>query len=176
LAEVWTPDQWFAQHFGYRYVPMGSHAELKLHDTSPNGKVYDVATLWYEVGRRGRVRYELAQLGLKPSPIEAWGWERHNLLMDSRCMVMVHQHEHLPVVAPSRWALAAAYSLPVITETLADPGIFSYSYRLMSSFEYLPFFTRDRLRDNAKMEDYGRALHNLLCRDYTFRKGIEKHL
>lgn len=179
-VEIWSPDAWYADLIGARYVPMGGHPDLKLHPTRPNGRVFDVATLFAPTPRRQWAVHQLQNerhLHLAPTQ-DCWDEHRHNVLMQSRCMVMVHQLDNSPTVAPQRWALAAAYGLPVITETLGNPGIFSEGRRLMADLPFLGEFTAMWLRaeNKARLEDYGNALHDFLCHHYTFRKSVEANL
>jgi hypothetical protein len=90
-------------------------------------------------------------------------------------MLHIHQHDGIQTIAPQRWALAAAYGLPLITETLLDWGIFGYKHLLMSDYEHLPEFVKMWTRRNEAriLEDYGRALHHLLCVERTFRANVE---
>lgn len=176
IREIWAADRWYCSKLMARYVPLGSHPGLKLRPDSPNGQIHDTATLWYVTGRRGQVLADFARYGVSTAPpCDLWGEARHNVLMNSRCMVHVHQRDDAFTVAPQRFALAAAYSLPMITETLTDCGIFTQSYRLMSDIRHMGEFTRMWLqpRNSQRLQDYGHALHQLLCVDHTFRKVIE---
>ena len=49
---------------------------------------------------------------------------------------------------------------------------------LMCNYEHLPEFVRMwTLRNEARiLEDYGRALHQLLCVEWTFRVCVEEAL
>lgn len=177
-VEIWTPDAWWSKQKGLRYVPMGGHGGLRLDDNGRTwAKKYDVATLFAPSYRRYAAIGQLTANAVTIAP-NGWGQERHEILSQSRCMVSVHQNDGLLTVAPQRWALAAAYSLPMITETLADPGVFTANYRLMSDLQHIGEFARTWLApENARMvEDYGRSLHQFLCEHYTFRKGIEAHV
>lgn len=176
-VEIWSPDKWWAEKIGAKYVPMGSHGGLCHEDGLDWAKVYDVATLWAPSFRRYVGRGQLISHGINIAP-DGWGQARHELLSQSRCMVTVHQKDGLATVAPQRWCLAAAYGLPMITETLADSGIFTATYRLMCDLEYLGQFVQTWLApENANaLADYGHGLHQLLCERYTFRKGIEAAL
>lgn len=186
LAETWSADKWFAETYHQRYVPMGGHAGLRPDEPAEDGAVYDVAWLAYESYRRMHARAQLTAYSLSIAP-NGWGSERHKILSHARCMVHVHQlHTNnddpigtpIATVCPLRWVLAAAYSLPMVTETLADCGIFSSSYRLMADMDYLPQFLGAWLEPvNANLlRDFGHALNRLLTVDYTFRKGIEAHV
>lgn len=186
LSEVWTGDQHWADTYYQRYVPIGSHPGLRPDEPADDGAVYDVAWLAYESYRRMHARAQMTAHALTIAP-NGWGRERHNILSRSRCMVHVHQLHHdnddpfgtpIATVCPLRWVLAAAYSLPMVTETLADEGVFTAGYRLMAGLDYLPQFLTTWLEPvNANLlHDFGHSLNRFLCHEYTFRKGIEGHL
>lgn len=179
LAEVWVSDRWYGQQItGHtvRYVPLGSDARLPLTPIERNGHYeYDVATLSYNVWRRQRALEDLQNHGLTIAP-NAWGEERDRNLEQTRAMVHIHQHDNVPTVAPSRWAIAAANHLPMITETLADEGIFGKSYKLMTDFAHMGEAAALWLKDERALADYASSLHGLLCEHFTFRKCIEAAL
>lgn len=186
LSEVWTGDRYWAETYHQRYVPMGGHAGLRPDEPIEDGVIYDVAWLAYESYRRMHARAQMTAYALSIAP-NGWGSERHKILSHARCMVHVHQlHTNnddpigtpIATVCPLRWVLAAAYSLPMVTETLADCGIFSSSFRLMADMDYLPQFLGTWLEPvNANLlRDFGHALNRLLCEQYTFRKSVEAHV
>lgn len=201
-VEIWSPDKWWAERISAKYVPMGSHPNLvgywaassgdgklvkswfppeggkPLTDAQLNAeKKYDAVTLWADSYRRYHAQDLLQSNAVTIAP-KGWGSERDDILIRSRCMVSVHQKDGLPTVAPQRWCLAAAYHLPMITETLADPGLFTSPVRLMCDLGYIGRFTANWLRpENANaLANIGDSLHHLLCERYTFRKGIEDAL
>lgn len=176
VSEVWASDAWYAQRVGARYVPMGSHAGL-ADGPAADGTRYDFAMMSYFTYRRQWVRDRLLERGLTLAP-NAWGEERHAVLSATRAMLHVHQLDNVNTVAPGRFALAAAYSLPVISERLDERGVFEYGCMLTSDYANLADFADMWLRHNEAhiLADYGRALHNLLCRDHTFRKCVEAAL
>lgn len=178
VAEVWASDKLYATQIGAKYVPMGSHPDLNVFNHEPVEKIYDVAQVSYQVGRRQHVTAQLLKEGLVLAQNEGlWGVERSAVLRQSRVMVHVHQHETAPGVAPLRWCLAAAHQLPIISEHIPDRGIFGYSHMLMSSYNFLPQFTAMTIRDSYhRLNDFGMALHNLLCRELTFLRSVEAAL
>lgn len=184
-VEAWAADAWYAERIGARYVPIGSHPGLNLADDTDTAfeKKYDVVTLWADCERRYYARARLMENSISIAP-NGWGDVRHEILSQSRAMVCVHQQAFdntqavntpIATVAPQRWCLAAAYRLPMITETLFDPGIFTATTRLMCDLQHIGSFMRTWLApENARLlADYGHSLHQLLCQRYTFRHGIE---
>lgn len=173
IADVWTMDVEYARRIGAKYVPPGSHPGLRMDAFIPQMKVYDVAMLAYLSPRRQQIVNDLTRLGVRLAP-RGWGLARHRVLTQSRIMLHVHQHEHIGGVACLRWAIAAAYRLPIITESLwGDPGIFQPGTHSMNrDYHALPEFVKDAL-NWPNLQSYGDALHDLLCEYRTFRKIVD---
>jgi hypothetical protein len=173
VRRTWAADAWYARRVGAEYVPLGSHPDLRL-SAEPADKRYDAALLAY-MGppRRQQVAHDLRQHGITLAP-NAWGEERDGILRSTRLVAHVHQHEGVRTVAPGRFALAAAYGLPLVTETLDDPGIFTPGTLLQSDAAHYADFTRMWLGDEAKLRDFGASLHWLLCREHTFRRCVDQ--
>lgn len=174
--ELWAADKWYAAYIGARYVPMGSHPGLRMFDFRPALHVgIDVAFIGFIEGleRRMVIRHQLEERGLMVSKPVAWGEERHWLLDDSKVYLHVHQHAAIPAVPPLRMVVAAAYSLPVVSERFVDAGIFSgnvYEVAYAAIAEAIPHIPREPFQYE------GQFLHQLLCVDYTFRKSVEAAL
>lgn len=175
-VETWTTDKWYADLKNLRYVPMGSHRDLNPHPLDTVDKVYDVCTLWAGSYNRYHAEDLIQRVGLTRAP-NGWGEDRHRILAQSRMMVAVHQNPQAQTVAPQRWALAAAYKLPVISETLADAGILG-DVTIQTDLESIGEVAASwkRMENIGKLKAKGECLHKLLCEEYTFRKGIESAL
>lgn len=176
VADVWASDPWYATQIGARYVPVGGDERLNEVGVSI-AKQYDVSLLSYQTHRRQLVTAQLVQQGLTLAPIgNLWGRYRSAVLVESRAMVHVHQHDQMPTIAPLRWCLAAAHRLPMITETVQERGLFSYSYMVQANYDFLAEFTKHMLQDKHRLNDYAEALHELLCRHYTFKKVVDANV
>lgn len=175
-VEVWSADKWYADLKNLRYVPMGSHPALNPNPRETVDKIYDVCTLWAGSYTRYHAEDLLQREGLQRAP-NGWDEARHTILSKSRSMVVVHQNPQAPTVAPQRWAMAAAYKLPVISETLGNAGIFE-DVTVQANLEDIGVIAANRLKpaNVGKLIEMGKALHNLLCYEYTFQKGIEAAL
>jgi len=175
ISAVWNSDKWFADTHGLKYVPMGSHPGLKLGIGYPADVPYHAAFLGYMIPRRQQVWTWLKERGLRITTNGAWGEDRHRLLIQSAIYLHVHQHDDKPGMPPLRLVVAAAYRMPFITETVADPGIFGYTHFMQSEYTHLADFVRMWAcdEDRQRLNDYGAALHDLLCRDMTFRRSVE---
>jgi len=177
VSRVWASDAWLAKSKDFEYVPMGG--DLRLNEVGinyPATKVFDVSLLSYQTHRRQVVTRQLIEAGLRLAPISnLWGRERSVKLLQSRLMVHVHQNDNTPGIASLRWCLAAAHKLPLVTETVNDAGIFTRGTMMQSEYQYIAGFTEAMLKSNL-LDEYAIALHELLCKEYTFAKGIESHV
>lgn len=175
LTEYWHMDAWTAARIGARYVPVGGDARL-YEEAAHTGVPYNVAYLGYMIPRRQQMWAWLQDRGLRLSPTSAWGKERAEVLNNSIAYLHVHQWDNAPGVPALRMVVAAAYGLPVISETFADEGIFS-QVTLQADFYRLAGHTALWAQSRSeRLVAYGDALHDLLCREYTFRKGVEAAL
>lgn len=177
VRDVWTSDCWYSQRLQQhglpcRYVPLGSHRGLNYHpdDTMPHE--YDAALMAYLgpyrrswLADRLRPRIRLAPNG--------WGADRDDLLRKSRSMLNIHQHEGINTVPAQRFALAAAYRLPVITEALTDGGVFDTQTVLSAGYHELADCAVAWIADGRLLHDMGEALYEKLCVENTFEKCVE---
>lgn len=178
VSRVWHIDPYFAKQFGFEYVPCGSDDRLnELGTQYPAQKRYDVAILSYQTHRRQAITAQLENEGLRLAPISGvWGRLRSDVLLSSYAMCHTHQNENMAGIASLRWAIAAAHSLPAITETVNERGIFGNGCMVQSDYDFLAKFTYHMLQDKQRLADYGAALHDLLCVENTFRKVIEANV
>jgi len=179
VSELWASDKWYAEKIGAHYVPMGSHTGLRPDQRAfYSYETYDVDYIGYIVGvhRRERMRQMLMNEGVRVSPHGAWGDERHRILSNSLMYLHVHQLDNVPTVAPLRMVVAAAYSLPVVSEAVDDPGVFQYERLLMTSYDDLPRYCKLLAETPAYLHQAGAALHEFLCIENTFRKSVEAAL
>lgn len=176
VSEAWTSDRWHADLIGARFVPIGSHPELNMYPGDEPAKEYDVAFLAAPCYRRYQIWGDIAERGLSVAP-NGWADSRHSALSKSRCMVIAHQWEEFKCIAPLRWALCAAYKLPIISETVWCRDPFGHGHFMTCDLDRLGEFTEMHVRDPYnQLSDYGLALHGFLCHEMTFRKSIERAL
>jgi len=157
IDEVWVSDRQLALETGLRFVPLGSNAGMG-RPGQPNEKRYDLVHISYTGPPRRQTIYnhfQKSQVG--PN---CWPPERDKVLQRSRFALNVHQDNH-PFCEPLRFALFAAYGLPILTETVIDA--FPYCDRTMqfANYDHLVPRMRDMLKD-----DYNRWLAmGQRCRD-----------
>jgi hypothetical protein len=175
VSRVWTGDKWYAERIGGQYVPMGSHAGLVGTSTLTDGQSWDVSPLSYFSGRRTFIMDRLRERGVTIAP-NAWGEERDAVLKASSAIVHIHQHERIHTVTPLRFAIAAAWHKPLISEKVYDRGIFDRAV-LYADYGSLPDYTTLMVRRYSDLlQAKADELYDLLCIKNTFRSFVEAAL
>jgi len=172
--EVWVSDKHLhSMDTRARFVPLGSHPGLGGAKVRPAD--FDVAFMGYMIPRRQTVADQLSALGYRLAP-NGWGVDRRHTLQRTRLMLNVHQHNTpLPIAEPLRIALAAAFRMPLVSETLARPRPLQSGWDVLS-------VGYDRLAETAQLvlqrehleRELGDRLYRKLCCEQTFREGVER--
>ncbi len=174
VEEVWASDRWYANRIGARYVLFGSHQKLALSEFTRFDTIeYDLAPMAYIYGRREHKINELRNAGYRIAP-NAWGDERDRILRRSLAFLHIHQLPGVYTVAPGRFALAAAYRLPLLAESVTDPADFKDRVIWASYDEIVQ--RAYNIASEPNDLTYGYALHDFLCVDRTFKKEVEAAL
>jgi hypothetical protein len=173
VSEVWAADPWYAEQIGAQYVLLGSHPGLNLDPSTEADKAADVIMLAYMTNRRMQMAVWLQERGLSIAR-NAWKEARHNAILQSRAMLHVHQHDNVATVAPQRFALAAAYKIPMIAESVCAPSVMKDAV-LWAGYSDLPDVVQRNVYDH-RLGALGEALHQVLCVDHSFRKCVESAL
>lgn len=167
--QVWVSDRWMAgQHPTFKHVIFASHPEFGNNCIPIE---YDYTHQSYVWGRREAVYRRLQGLGLREGP-NGWGDERDAVLRRSATMVHVQQYP-LPLYTPLRFAIAAAYALPLVCEQLNDPYPLTDAEIVQVPLEQLPEKVRDVAHDPST---FGERLYEALCMDRSFGKEVENAL
>lgn len=176
VDDIWVSDQTYHAMAPARtkFVVMGSRKELRL-DAVPIAR-YDVAHLSYVNYRRGHIYGQLHQHGLQVAP-NGWGLERAAILNGSSLLLNVHQTEAL-IGEPLRFAIAAAHSSVLVSETLAAPYPMTHNLDYFDiSYGGLKAVCMHLLgTDKAYRDQIGANLHRLLCVEHEFPKGALEQL
>lgn len=174
-GEVWASDKAWADAHGAKYVLMGSHPDLVQGKRAKRAK-FDVTMLAYMTPRRQTIKDKLSDLRW-PEDYPGHETERRDqVLLQSKIMLHVHQHENAPYAAPQRIALAASAKMAVISETVSDPGDLVRTGIEYKDYANLRGFVVDRLASSAWLSSSSIALHHFLCVEYPFRRCIEEAL
>lgn len=172
VRRVWASDAWYAEQIGAEYVPMGSHPRLAGAEPVNRQCIdYDVAALMYTGPYRRNTLINQLRAGGVRVAAPAWGKERDTRLRRSRAMLHIHQHDNVPTVAPLRWALAAAYELPIISERVENDG--GVAGVVCADYERLVGQVQHMMRLPITLQMMGEMLHNELCEDFRFRDRVE---
>lgn len=170
VSRVWASDKWYAERIGAQYVPIGSHPGLV--GSAITDQTFDVAPLAYRTGRRNAAFGQMERNGLTMVP-NSWGDARDAALKASRAVVHVHQHDNVPTVAPLRFAIAAAWHKPLISEQVHERGIFEDAV-LYAEYSVLADYTAIMVRRYPDLlQRKADELHELLCVDHSFKSYIE---
>lgn len=176
VAECWNGDAWHSRLINARHVPIGSHECLNLYPGKQDAKQYDIALMgYYDVWRRARIRDQFKERGFTLAP-NGWGVERDEMLRQSRVMVHVHQWDGIPTIAPLRWCIAAAYGLPIISESVNDRRPFGAGDFMTADYDALVDQVTYELVSGGQLELFGNNLRDTLCRRLTFRESVERAL
>lgn len=156
------------------FAVFGGHPGLRL--APPAEPRFDVAHMGQRTPRREALIAGLEKAGIRVSP-NAWGDEREAIFASSRLFLNIDRVEAFHLSSPIRWAMAAAYGLPLVTEAVIDPyplvdgkSILSAPY---ASLEYLVVKAL-AARDLAR--EVGEQGRRVFCEEWPFRRGVEEAL
>lgn len=154
------------------FAHVGSHPGL--YQPGNVSEYYDLCHLSYLWGRREDMIAELSK-AFRIAPA-AWGEKRASILEGSRAILNLHQREPLKINAPLRFAIAAAYGVPIFSETIDDPWpLVPGESMMMAGFPELPSMVPEWLA-HPNLFKIGETGMKLLTRDHTFRLGVEDAL
>lgn len=166
VDEIWVSDRHFASlDPKYSYVTLASHPSLRLGGPEPIR--YDLCHMSARFPRRQPILDKIfSDWKGRIGPI-GWGAERAKTINSSRAMINVHKTP-APIGEPLRFALAAAFRIPLITETLSDPWPMVDGVHFISSGANT---LRQKVRESLARKDlreFGERLYALLCVEKTF--------
>ncbi len=176
---IWVSDRHYARlDDRLSYVTLGSHPGLFAgYDDPQHGGpplLYDFAHMSYVHGRREAIMGVMSNHGLVDAP-NGWGADRAASLEASRSMLNIHQTPAF-IGEPLRFALAAAYSLVLLSEHLEDP------YPMVAGVHYVDFtepktaaeMIGSLRKDSSDWIQTGSNLHQLLCEEFTFERCVRE--
>lgn len=174
-GEIWASDPAWAAAHNAKMVVMGSHENLAEWNRGFGmTKKYDATMLAYMTPRRQALKDELFDLNMPEIIYPGYGLDRAEQLVNSRLMLHAHQELDRYAIAPQRFALCAAYRLPLIHESVALEGDYAGA-AIFAPYDLLAQTTRAALNERD-LQVRGDALHDWLTKDLTFRKSVEEAL
>lgn len=167
IDEVWVSDKRLAEETQLRFVTLGS--DYGLGEPSTNKK-FDFVHMSYVTGRRSGIYEHFTNIA--PN---CWPPERHEVLKSSRFAVNIHQDIH-PFQEPLRFALFAAYGLPIITEVIYDSFPWGDEFMIYSGYDGMVGKIRQCLEDDdyEKFEAMGMRARDRMCNEFRFKDMVEK--
>jgi hypothetical protein len=170
VDRIWTSDK--HQHdLDPRavHVVMGSDSRMAWGNRNPGE--YDFCHMSYPSTRRYLLYQILNKLRIGPNSFEPG---RGEIINKSRLMLNVHQTEAI-IGEPLRFAVASAYGVPLLTETLGNPWPMEPGkHCLMAPYSSLPNTLEQALC--GELEHLGQNLKMLYCEQFPFRECVLKGL
>lgn len=164
--ETWVSDPTLGVETALRYVTLGSDEGL---GSPSDNKEFDFCHMSAPVPRRTGIYARFEQTKIGPN---CWPPERDEVLRKSKFALNIHQDIY-SYQEPLRFALFAAYGLPIVSETLAYS--FPYSDEYMVTAPYTQIVTRMKqvlTEDYSKYKDMGLRTRERMTKEFRFRDLI----
>ena len=170
---IWLSDRWLTQMVDdsrCQFVVLGSDARLGTLDKLPIE--HDICHFSCHVHRRQKILSNIKDRRVAPN---GWDEERTQILRSSQLLLNIHQDDW-PIIEPLRFALAAAYGLPIVTEEITD----CYPYNRISSTQYCvqqPYhelleYLNEMVYDDS-LQSMGWRAHDLMTTEFGFQRQVE---
>lgn len=168
VDEVWVSDRRLAEETELRYVTLGSNIALGEPGTKKE-KTYSFSHMSYETNRRRTILKNFDGVPIGPN---SWPPFRNTVLKKTLFALNIHQDVH-PFQEPLRFALFAAYGLPIVSETLFDSYPLRENDILTVKYDMLVSTLNRVLQEDYKIyEKMGLRLRKRLCIEYEFGKMV----
>jgi len=177
VDEVIVSDKKLASVTNFHYIPVGSHIGFGFVS---DVKIFDVVHLMCYSLRRAFLFDYLTPLahynGISIAP-NGWGDVKCKSLSMSKFMLSIHQDDHM-YIEPLRFALAAAYGLPIISEFAEDvfPYVAGAEIILLDDVIKLDSTVRGARRNYRRHASAGLMMRNRMCGEFSFRRCIERYM
>lgn len=182
VDRIIVSDVSLARDTGFQFVPVGSHEKLGLPEYDTSKKVFDFIHLMCHSSRRSLFfDYLTPKRSLNGFSIAPTGWNdaRDWNIRASRYMLNIHQDD-FRYMEPLRFTLAAAYGIPILSETLLDPhpypeeAILQFNYAQSSNATLKAM--RNALDRYDEMIISAKIIRELLTTTFNFRSCLELYL
>jgi len=168
VDEVWVSDRRLAAETELRFVVLGSDEGL---GEPSERKKYQFVHMSYETPRRQTIYKQFKPEAVAPN---CWPPERDEVLKLSKFALNVHQDSH-PFQEPLRFALFAAYGLPIVSETIYDSYPWSEEFMVYAHYDGLVGKMRQVLNnDYERWREMGLAARERMCGEFRFKDMVER--
>lgn len=168
--DIWVSDRRLADETGLRFVVLGSDEGL---GEPGEEKIYDFCHMSYMVPRRTTIYNHLIK-SLSPDAMapNCWPPKRDTVLKQSKFALNIHQDVY-PYQEPLRFALFAAYGLPILTELITDSYPFSDEFLVYAPWSDLSRKFIELVNDDYdKYRDMGLRTRDRMCKQFRFREMV----
>lgn len=163
--EVWVSDRKLADETSLRYVVLGSHPGL---GEPGQRKEYNFVHMSYICPRRQTV---LKKFDIHHVAPNGWGEKRDKVLKASKIGIAIHQDTY-PFIEPLRFAIFAAYGLPILSETLIDSFPYSAETIITAPFDEIHTVAYKMLENESRWEAMGQRCRKLMTEEFEFGKMV----
>ncbi len=172
VNQIWVGDRSTAKKDPrLTHVVLGGHPDIAT--AIKKDKEYDVTALAYLWGRRQDIANALVKQNVSVAP-DAYGKHaQDDILPKSKLMLSMHQYDIAKIIAPLRFAVAASYGLPLLSETVTD------SYPLIEgqhfvTADYVDLVNKavKLLKDENALATLANNLKQLLTENFRFDKCV----
>jgi len=168
VDEVWVSDQRLADETSLRFVPLGSHPGLGEPGTE---KRWSFCHMSYEVPRRQAVYNHFSKEEIGHN---CWPPKRDRVLKHSKFALNIHQ-DGAPWQEPLRFALFAAYGLPIISETIYNPYPWGADTMAFHGYDGLATAMKQALSDDyGPWQAMGMRAREMMTAEYEFGKVVRE--
>lgn len=159
----------------FEYVVFGSDERLLTQHRVQSIQLgrYDYTHQSYAWGRRQTLYSELTGLGLREGP-SCWEALRSEVIASSNIFINAHQYP-MQVYAPLRFALAATFRKPVVTEWIDDPHPVTDCIVNAPRAQFATVVWHlARIVPEADRLKLGERLFQRLCKEHPFKASVER--
>jgi len=168
--EVWVSDRRLAEEAEIRFVVLGSHPGLG-EPGSAESKMFSFVHMSYVTNRRQSIYKHFDSLSIGPN---CWGAERDKVLKASKFALNVHQDAH-PWQEPLRFALFAAYGLPILSEEIFDSFPWNQETMVWDKYPGLVGHMLSMLENRYdRWYQMGLRARQMMCEQYEFGKVVRE--
>lgn len=168
VDEVWVSDRRMADETQMRFVVLGSDEGL---GEPGEEKKFQFCHMSYEVPRRSNIFKHFSPDVIGPN---CWPPERDEVLKKSYFALNIHQDIH-PFQEPLRFALFAAYGLPIVTETIYDSYPWSDEFMIFSTYDSIVAKLKTVLNDDyGRWREMGLRARERMTKQFRFKDVVEE--